>query len=167
MKFNLDEAIVCIVGLGYVGSPLAAAFAKSLRVIGFDVDGDKIRKLNQNNANQNLTFTNKDAVIGLLGLAFKPGTDDVRDSRTIKIVEVLLREGAIVKAYDPLAVKNFGKLFPQIEYVTKEEVLNSDAILIVTEWEEFNHLDYKGKIVIDGRRIAKAREARIYEGVCW
>lgn len=109
----------------------------------------------------------KDAVIGLLGLAFKPGTDDVRDSRAIKIVEVLLREGAVVKAYDPLAVKNFSKLFPQIEYVTKEEVLNSDAILIVTEWEEFNNLDYKGKVVIDGRRVAKAREARIYEGVCW
>ena len=58
MKFNLDEAIVCIVGLGYVGLPLAEAFAKSLKVIGFDVNGDKIRKLNQNNANQNLTFTN-------------------------------------------------------------------------------------------------------------
>jgi len=109
----------------------------------------------------------KDKVIGLLGLAFKPGTDDVRDSRAIGIVEVLLHEGAVVKAYDPQAVKNFSKLFPQIEYVTKEEVLNSDAILIVTEWEEFNHLDYTGKIVIDGRRVAKAREARIYEGVCW
>ena len=58
MKRNLDEAIVCIVGLGYVGLPLAEAFAKSLQVIGFDVTGDKIRKLNQNNDNQNLTFTN-------------------------------------------------------------------------------------------------------------
>ena len=109
----------------------------------------------------------KDAVIGLLGLAFKPGTDDVRDSRAIGIVEVLLQEGAVVKAYDPLAVKNFSKLFPQIDYVSKEEVLDSDAILIVTEWEEFNNLDYKGRIVIDGRRVAKASEARVYEGVCW
>ncbi len=109
----------------------------------------------------------KDAVIGLLGLAFKPGTDDVRDSGAIKIVEVLLKEGAKVKAYDPLAVKNFSKLFPQVDYVTKEEVLNSDAILIITEWEEFNDLGYKGKIVIDGRRIPKAKEARIYEGICW
>ncbi|MFC1907123.1 UDP-glucose dehydrogenase family protein [Chloroflexota bacterium] len=109
----------------------------------------------------------KNAVIGLLGLAFKPETDDVRDSRAIGIVEVLLREGAVVKAYDPLAAKNFSQLFPQIDYVTKEEVLNSDAILIVTEWEEFNNLNYKGKIVIDGRRVATAREARIYEGVCW
>jgi len=109
----------------------------------------------------------RDATVGILGLAFKPGTDDVRDSRAIKIVEVLLQEGAKIKAYDPLAIENFKKLFPQIDYVSKEEVLNSDAVVIVTEWEEFNELDYKGKIVIDGRRVPKAREARIYEGVCW
>jgi len=109
----------------------------------------------------------KGAIIGLLGLAFKPGSDDVRDSRAIKVAEALLEEGARVKAYDPLAVNNFRKLFPQIEYVSKEEVLNSDATLIITEWEEFNNLDYKGKIVIDGRRVAKAKEARIYEGICW
>ena len=109
----------------------------------------------------------KGAVIGLLGLAFKPETDDVRDSRAIKIVEALLEEGAAVKACDPMAVENFRKLFPQVEYVSKEEVLNTDAVLIVTEWEEFNNLDYKGKIVIDGRRVLKAKEARIYEGICW
>jgi len=107
------------------------------------------------------------ATIGLLGLAFKPGTDDVRDSRAIKIVEALLDEGARVRAYDPLAADNFRKLFPQIEYASKEAVLNSDAILIVTEWAEFNRLDYRGKVVIDGRRIDKAREARIYEGIGW
>lgn len=107
------------------------------------------------------------ATVGVLGLAFKPGTDDVRDSRGIKTMEALLQEGAKVKAYDPLAIENFKKLFPQIDYVSKEEVLNSDAVIIVTEWEEFNELDYRGKIVIDGRRVLKAREARLYEGVCW
>ena len=107
------------------------------------------------------------ACVGLLGLAFKPGTDDIRDSRAIRVVRALLQEGATVKAYDPMAMENFKKLFPQIDYVTIEEVLNCDAILIITEWEEFNDLDYTGKIVIDGRRIPKAREARIYEGVCW
>ncbi len=109
----------------------------------------------------------KGATIGLLGLAFKPGTDDVRDSRAIKIVEALLDEGASVRAYDPLAADNFRRLFPQIEYASKEAVLNSDAILIVTEWAEFKDIDYRGKIVIDGRRIDKAREARIYEGIGW
>ncbi len=107
------------------------------------------------------------ATVGLLGLAFKPGTDDVRDSRAIRIVEALLKERAVVKAYDPVAISNFKKLFPQIGYVSREEILNCDAILITTEWEEFNELDYRGRIVIDGRRILKAREAKIYEGVCW
>ena len=109
----------------------------------------------------------KDATVGILGLAFKPETDDVRDSRAIKIVQALLQEGAKVKAYDPMAMKNFKKLFPQIEYVTTDKVLNSDAIFIVTEWQEFSELDYTGKVVVDGRRIEKARGARIYDGICW
>ena len=50
---------------------------------------------------------------------------------------------------------------------TTEEILESDAILILTEWEEFNELDWRGKIVMDGRRVPKAMEARIYEGICW
>ena len=112
-------------------------------------------------------LTLKGANIGLLGLAFKPGTNDVRDSSALKIARALLQEGAIVKAYDPLAIENFKRLFPQIEYVSKEDILSCDAILIITEWEEFNSLDYRGKIVIDGRRILKAKEARIYEGICW
>jgi UDPglucose 6-dehydrogenase len=107
------------------------------------------------------------ATIGLLGLAFKPGTDDVRDSRAIAVVKALLGEQALVKAYDPLAVENFRKMFSNLDYVSKEEVLNCEAILILTEWEEFNELDYRGKIVIDGRRVARARDARIYEGICW
>ena len=109
----------------------------------------------------------KNSTIGLLGLAFKPDTDDVRDSRAIKVVEALLQEGALIRAYDPMAVSNFRKLFPEIEYVTPEGVMGSDAILIVTEWDEFNQLDYRGKVVIDGRRIPKAKEAKIYEGICW
>ena len=109
----------------------------------------------------------KGATIGILGLAFKPGTDDIRESRAIEIVRALLKEGALVKAYDPMAVANFKKLFPDIAYVTKEEVLDCDAVLILTEWPEFNELDYRGKIIIDGRRVLKAKEARIYEGICW
>jgi UDPglucose 6-dehydrogenase len=106
--------------------------------------------------------------IGLLGLAFKPNTDDVRYSRAIPIVEKLLQNGAIVKAYDPKAMNNFKELFPNIKYCsTAEEVLDSDAILITTKWDEFKNLDYKGKIVIDGRRLNESKSARIYEGVCW
>lgn len=83
---------------------------------------------------------------------------------------MLLEEGANVIAYDPAAMKNFRRLFPDIKYASsgKDVVKSSDAVLIVTEWREFEELDYKGKIVIDGRKIEKARkEASIYEGVCW
>jgi len=107
------------------------------------------------------------STVGLLGLAFKPGTDDISDSMAVTIAATLTEEGAKIKAYDPLAMHNFKKLFPHLECSTPEEVLSCDAVIIATEWEEFNRLDYKGKIVIDGRRVPKAREARVYEGICW
>lgn len=105
--------------------------------------------------------------IGILGLSFKPGTDDIRESRAIDVIQALLQEGAKVKAYDPLAMGKFRKLFPVVKYTHAQEVTECDAILILTEWPEFNELDYKGKLVIDGRLIPKAKEARIYEGICW
>lgn len=105
--------------------------------------------------------------IGILGLAFKSGTDDIRESKAIGVVDVLLKEGAKVKAYDPAAMDKFRRLFPEITYGSAEEVLQCDAILILTEWQEFANLDYTGKTVVDGKRILKAREAKIYEGVCW
>jgi len=106
--------------------------------------------------------------IGVLGLSFKPNTDDIRESRAIPMIRKLLEDGAEVKAYDPKAMNNFEELYPQIEYCSSaEEVLNSDAILITTKWEEFKKLDYKGKIVIDGRKLKEAENAEIYEGVCW
>jgi len=110
----------------------------------------------------------KGKTIGVLGLAFKPDTDDIRESRASPIVGKLLKEGAGIKAYDPKAMDNFKELYPQIEYCSSaEEVLKSDAILITTKWEEFRKLDYKGRIVIDGRKLKEAENAEIYEGVCW
>jgi len=110
----------------------------------------------------------KGKTIGVLGLAFKPNTDDIRESRAIPMVGKLLEEGAKIKAYDPKAMDNFKELYPQIGYCSSaEEVLNSDAIFITTKWEEFKKLDYKGKIVMDGRRSKEAENAEIYEGVCW
>lgn len=108
--------------------------------------------------------------VGILGLAFKPNTDDIREARATIIVKKLLEEKAKVIAYDPKAMENFKRLFPQIEYANSaQEVLEkTDVILIVTEWPEFEELDYSGKIVIDGRRAKSAEKtARIYEGVCW
>ena len=106
--------------------------------------------------------------IGVLGLAFKPDTDDIRDSRAILVVEKLLQKGATVLAYDPMAMGNFKKIFPTINYASSaRDVLAADAVLIATEWRDFEDLDYSGKIVIDGRRVEKARNGSVYEGVCW
>lgn len=107
--------------------------------------------------------------IGVLGLSFKPDTDDVRESRAIPVIRSLLREGSEIIAYDPKAMGNFRMVFPNIRYAeSPEEVLQTDAILILTEWKEFESLDYKGKLVVDGRRISGLKNrAGIYEGICW
>ena len=111
----------------------------------------------------------KGKTIGILGLSFKPDTDDIRESRAIPIIRLLRTAGASVIAYDPMAMENFRQVIPDITYAdSASEVLAADAVLIVTEWKEFESLDYHGKLVIDGRRLEKARnEAAIYEGVCW
>lgn len=110
----------------------------------------------------------KNKTIGILGLAFKPNTDDIRESRAIPIIKKLKQEGANIKAYDPQAITNFKTIYPDITYCkTAEETLKSDAVLITTNWEEFKKLNYTGKTVIDGRRLKEAEKAEIYEGVCW
>jgi UDPglucose 6-dehydrogenase len=109
----------------------------------------------------------------ILGLAFKPGTDDMREAPSIKIIQNLIKRGAVVHAADPKAVKEARKIFGLHEnlhlYDTAEEaVKHGDYVLIVTEWDEFKKEElYKNKVVIDGRRIEEARVAREYEGVCW
>ena len=111
--------------------------------------------------------------IAVLGLAFKPGTDDMRDSPAIKIVNELLRLGALVTAYDPVAMDNARGIFgEQIEYAATAEdaVLDAELILIVTEWSEFNNPAlYRGKKVFYGRRLISPNQVNSgdCEGVCW
>ncbi len=114
-----------------------------------------------------------DKKIAVLGLAFKNETDDIRESRAIPVIAELLRLGAKVSAYDPMAIENMKRIFPTIEYSdkAKDALESADACLIMTEWEEFKQLDsefeaMKEKIVIDGRRVIKAKNID-YEGLCW
>ncbi len=106
----------------------------------------------------------KDKTIGILGLAFKPGTDDMRLAPSIDIINALHREGAEIKAYDPVAMENAKKVFKNIpvQYCENpyEVAKDSDAIVIVTEWSEFKYMDLmkvkdlmKQQIIIDGRNI--------------
>jgi len=166
-------------GIGFGGS----CFPKDVRalVAGARANGIELNILNavlKTNEAQPLRLlsllqkhlpTLEGKAIGVLGLAFKPGTDDIRESRAFSVITGLLSSGARIIAYDPAAMENLKKVFPQITYASSASaVLEADAVLILTEWDEFEDLDYHGKVVIDGRRLeAPRRQAAIYEGVCW
>lgn len=101
--------------------------------------------------------------IAILGLAFKPDTDDIREAVSLRIVSKLLEEGALITAYDPVAKPNVEKVFgTKVTYSDSalECIQKADCCIIVTEWDEFKKLTYndfltsmKNPVVIDGRRI--------------
>ncbi len=112
--------------------------------------------------------------VAVLGLAFKPGTDDTRNSRAIPIIEGLRERGAEVVGYDPVATENMRERFPEIEYADAPAAALDGAVgaLVVTDWDEFAALDeafdaMADPIVIDGRRIVDPREGIVYEGLTW
>ena len=112
--------------------------------------------------------------VAVLGLAFKPGTDDVRHARSIPVIEGLLERGADVVAYDPVAVENMRERFPDISYVETPEAALEGAVaaLVVTEWPEICALDeafdlMAEPVVIDGRHAIERREGLTYEGLTW
>jgi len=106
----------------------------------------------------------KGRTIGLLGLAFKPNTDDVRDAPSLDIAEQILNLGAMVKAYDPVAEESCRKARPNLDICycpsIEEVAFGSDALIIVTEWEEFRSLKLsrlkelmRTPVIIDGRNM--------------
>jgi UDPglucose 6-dehydrogenase len=108
--------------------------------------------------------------VAVMGLAFKPGTDDVRESPAIIIIRELLKKGAKVVGYDPFAEKNMRVFFPDIEYAASPSaaVKNADVILGVTEWPELRDEKlYKGKPFIDGMKFLSKKTEGNYEGICW
>ena len=117
-------------------------------------------------------------VIGLLGLAFKPNTDDMRDAPSIHIASTLLQSGAEVHAYDPAAMNAAQRMMPEIHYFEDAYTLASgcDALVVITEWNEFKQLDLRrildamhGNVLIDGRNIYSTVEMQgygfVYRGI--
>jgi len=106
----------------------------------------------------------KGRTIGLLGLAFKPDTDDLRDAPSLEIARTLLEMGARVKAYDPVAMDACYSIHPDLDLVyahsAEDLAAGCDAIVLVTEWEEFRRLDLGrlselmvGNVFVDGRNV--------------
>ncbi len=104
----------------------------------------------------------KDKVIGLLGLAFKPNTDDMREAPSITIAELLTEAGATVKGYDPVSMKVAEQVMPDVCLCKDayEVAAGCDALVVVTEWNEFKNLDLerikksmRQPVMVDGRNI--------------
>ena len=107
--------------------------------------------------------------IGLLGLAFKPNTDDMREAPSIDIAKILVAEGVKVRAYDPVAVDNARSHLPAVRMFNDpyEMAKDCDAIIIITEWNEFKQLDLeqirqsmKSPVIFDGRNIYEPVDVR-------
>ena len=104
----------------------------------------------------------KGKTVAILGLSFKPNTDDMRDAPSLLIIKKLLKAGAKVKAIDPVAIKEAKKLLPKVTFTDDvyAAVKGAEAVIIVTEWNEFRNLDLdkikklaKGKFFFDLRNI--------------
>ena len=109
--------------------------------------------------------------IGILGLAFKPNTDDIREAPSLDIIRQLVAEGAKVTAHDPIAMPNAHKILTDIQVDFVEDVYqlsyDADALVLVTEWEPYHRLELrrlakqmKTPILIDGRNVFSPQEAR-------
>ncbi len=162
-------------GIGYGGSCFpkdVAAFRHVAEQMNVDfglleevekINGEQKRRFFQKVRSALWTFRGKK--IAALGLAFKGGTDDIRESPALEIVELMLREGALVRAYDPAAAARASEMIPsgpQMQYVDDpyEAAQDADAVVILNDWQEFADLDLERlraalryPIVVDGRNL--------------
>lgn len=160
-------------GLGYGGSCLPKDI-KALIYYSLEKSYDPvlIRAVDEVNKNQPLKAIEyllreydclRNRTISILGIAFKPGTDDIREAVSLKIIDKLLEKGARVKVHDPKALDNARKIYgDKLIYCSSpvEALKNSDAAIIVTEWSIYRDLQpetfkrlMRNPVVIDGRRI--------------
>ena len=162
-------------GIGWGGSCFPKdikAFIKMAKDHGVDFSLlEEVDKINQRRAVQfvekvkSVLWSLKDKTLAVWGLSFKPNTDDIREAPSLRLVSILLREGARLKLYDPKAMENFKRLYPpgkDLDYAPDmySAVEGASALLIFTEWEEFQKADLSKvkelmelPIIIDGRNI--------------
>ena len=173
-------------GIGYGGSCfpkdtkalkyLAHQHGYTLRTVeaAVDVNAEQKTKLYRKASNRMITFHN--LKVAILGLAFKPGTDDLREAPSLDNVQLLLEEGADIYAYDPVAAENFKKRYPEgalekgsIHYVNtaKDALQDANICFIFTEWDEIKAVpaaEFKRlmsiPLVYDGRNVFNIQEMK-------
>jgi UDPglucose 6-dehydrogenase len=103
-----------------------------------------------------------DRVIGVLGLSFKPNTDDIRDAPALEVIHLLQNEGAIIRAYDPAAMENAARELQNVTLCSSpyEVAEGADALVLATEWNEFKQIDFerirdvmRTPVILDGRNL--------------
>ena len=157
-------------GPGYGGSCFpkdVKAFSSTAQKYGVDLSivntvHESNEKRIKNIGNKVLEHTNNHSVLTFLGLSFKPNTDDIRESTSIKLAKYLYEKGNTINCFDPIAISNAKKEFKNFNYFDSayEACKNSDAIIIGTEWNEFRALNFneisklvKKKKIFDLRNI--------------
>jgi UDPglucose 6-dehydrogenase len=160
-------------GVGYGGScfpkdvkalahmaSMAGAHPQLLRAV-MEINRD-MRRLVLQKVRTELGGNLEERTIGVLGLAFKPNTDDLREAPAIEIIHLLQAEGAQVRGYDPAAMEAASEILPGVELCTDayEVASGADAIIVTTEWSEFRRLDLarirasmRRPLVVDGRNL--------------
>ena len=175
-------------GLGYGGSCfpkdvqaltyMAQSMSVPPRILDAVTTTNNERRMRLVNKLEELVGSFEGKTIGLLGLAFKENTDDMRDAPSIEVAQALVEAGAHVRGFDPVAMDVAKPLMPEVE-MTKdayEMAVGCDALVVATEWNEFIHLDMerirdsmKTPIVMDGRNIYDPEKMKIlgftYRGV--
>lgn len=166
-------------GVGYGGS----CFPKDVKALisqakVYDYDFKLLKSVDEINQEAKKLFvskikkglkTVKGKTVGILGLAFKPNTDDMREAPAVYVINELQKEGAKIKAYDPIAIENAAKLLKNVVFTKNsyEVAEDADALVIVTEWNEFKLLDLnkvknlmKTPLVFDGRNIYEPKNMK-------
>lgn len=168
-------------GIGYGGSCFPkdlSAYRAVARECGYDFRLlEEVMRINDEQQDRFLRkvrralWTIKGKRLGVLGLAFKGGTDDIRESPAISIVDWLINEGAQIQAYDPAAMERAREVLParSMLFVNSayEAAEGVDALLMLTDWDEFKNLDYarirrllRYPIIVDGRNLLSPEEMR-------
>ncbi len=159
-------------GIGYGGSCFPKdvdAFINISEKLGCNFDLLKtVRAVNQQQKDlflkkiKDVLWIIKDKTIGILGISFKPNTDDIRNAPSIDIIKALQAEGAKIKVYDPCAMEKAKDILDSVRFCkdSYDVCKESDCLLILTEWDEFKELDFskikkllKRPFIIDGRNI--------------
>jgi len=166
-------------GIGFGGSCFPkdiAAFGKTLEMLGIDsgfvaaierINREAIDRFRRKIEKELWILDGK--TIGILGLAFKPCTDDIRNAPALRIIRKLLEEGADVTAYDPQAMENAANAMPGVTFAANpyDTAQGAEALVVCTDWDEFKSLDLsrmkslmRTPIVFDGRNVFEPNEMK-------